>query len=168
MPREISSFNFPGEPSQALRDEVDAKIKECLQHYPEIVPPAVSYDLKGHTAGYAIGKDRIRLNLELLNDPRYHANMIADIVPHELAHIITAQLSPWAKAHGNDWKTVMFRLGVPAIRCHNYETVAARTRARPYRYFCQCKEHRVTATLHKRIQEGRVYTCNDCGGRLNP
>lgn len=164
MPRELDSSSW--QPSPELRAQVDAKIRECLSLFPTVVAPVVVYDLEGHVAGIAKGGKKIRLNLGLLNDPRYHDDMLNDTVPHEVAHIIVHQLYPGANSHGWEWTRVMNTLGVVANRCHDYETVAARTRARPYIYACGCQLHYVTATIHRRIEKGRQYYCQDCKGEL--
>lgn len=133
--------------------------------------PTVAYDLRGHTIGMAVGGKLIRLNPDMLNDPRYTEDMIAVTVPHELAHCVQRQLYPVSKSHGWEWKMIMGILGLPPTVCHNYDTIAARTRkptARPFTYVCDCREHKMTALIHRRIQAGRQYICNDCKGYIVP
>lgn len=128
--------------------------------------PEVVYDLKGHTAGMA-NSHRIRLNLSLLNDPRYREDMLKQTIPHEAAHVVVSQLWPKEPGHGAKWQRAMYALGLNPTRCHQYETKAARNRkrmSRPYVYKCACREHHATQIIHRRIQqEGQVRTCRICG-----
>lgn len=159
-----------GEAPQDIKARVEAKTDEVLARLKgwgmDVKRPKILYDLKGHTGGYAIGGHTIRLNIQVLNDPRYTEDMIEQTLPHELAHIAVHQLWPRAKGHGREWQSMMFKLGLKAERCHQYETKAARKKATPYTYYCGCGEHKVTATLHRRMQQGRMYRCRKCGRRL--
>lgn len=159
-----------GEAPKDLKERVEAKVAESLAILASkgygAHPPEVRYDLKGHTAGMA-NADYIRLNLQLLSNPAYTEDMINNTIPHEVAHVVVRQTWPRAQGHGNEWKRMMYYLGLKAERCHQYETVAARKKARPYTYYCKCAEpHKVTATLHRRMKQGRTYTCRRCGYRL--
>lgn len=171
MAKPLDSFEFQDEVPFGIALAVREKIAECLEHYPAVPSPDVLYDLKGHTAGQAISsRNQIRLNLALLKDSRYSDDMLNDTVPHEVAHIVVRFHFPLARSHGWEWQTVMNKFGVPATRCHNYETEAARTRkatSRPYPYHCQCQTHWMTKLIHGRIQKGREYSCRDCKGILS-
>jgi SprT protein len=158
-------------PSVRTITEVNAKMDECYaileKHFGvKLSRPTVRYDLEGHVAGYAlIRENAIRLNLHLISTHR--DDMINNTLPHEIAHIVTYQIYPSATAHGRHWASVMWVLGLPADRCHTYETKAARVRKREYHYECGCPEgHLVTKTIHNRIQQGRMYTCRKCHTRL--
>ena len=97
----------------------------------KIVRPQVRVDLHGHTAGLAYPRsNRIRLNVDLLADPRYAQDMLHNTLPHEVAHIVTYQLWPEVTGHHNaPWRYVMENiLNLPATRCHQYETKTARRR----------------------------------------
>lgn len=168
-----------GKPTSSLMAEVDAVTSETLNRLSEqlnrpLERPDISYDLKGTTAGKASrdGK-RVMLNLQLLNDPRHHDDMLHRTLPHELAHIAVRQV--WGrneKPHGYKWQYVMALLGLPADRCHNYEAKPARQRKkveRPFVYLCDCDtEHHLTAIRHRRIVAGtHSYRCNFCGVTLH-
>lgn len=162
-----------GEVPKHLKDRVEAKVKESLDILKEkgygAHPPEIKYDLKGHTAGMA-SADYIRVNAQILINPEFTEDMINNTIPHEIAHVVVRQTWPSAKGHGNEWKRMMYYLGLPAERCHSYDTVAARKReraARPHVYYCKCdRPHMVTNILHRRIQQGRQYTCRTCGSYL--
>lgn len=164
-----------GEPSAELKRRVEDKLTNSIKlveaHIKDvkIIRPVVFYDLKGHVAGQAWGKYKIKLNLDILNDPRYQEDMLNDTLPHELAHCVVSQLWPNKnKPHGSYWAYIMESiLKIPATRCHQYETVAARKpRAKEFMYECNCGPHPVTSTIHRRIQAGRIYTCRRCHSQL--
>lgn len=190
MPKVLDSFPDGVDPSikqrvlDTLTEALDTLETSYLNRQRNLadnplIMPRVVYDLRGHTAGMACNnrkdptKSKIRLNPDMLNDPRYAEDMITTTVPHELAHIVQRQLWPMSKAHGWEWQQIMGILGLPPTVCHDYDTVAARTRkptARPYTYVCDCgdgREHRMTALIHRRIQQqGKQYICNDCKATL--
>lgn len=158
-----------------LAERVQAKIEECYQvaneYYGEEFPlPEVMYDLNGQVAGYASYKaNRIRLNYDCLVN--YSEDMINQTVPHEVAHLIAYRVFMLGrgiriKPHGWEWRSVCGVLGIPATRCHSYEVKPARKVARPYVYSCACREWPTTRCLHKRMERGHTYTCNDCRTQL--
>lgn len=163
-----------GEPSADLQVEVNNAIAKAMQtleeHFDQTFErPVVTYDLKGHTAGYAvISENLIRLNTELLYT--HHDDMIERTVPHEVAHIVQYQKYPGSKSHGGEWQYIMAILGLPADRTHSYKTTAARVRKREFIYYCtdNCpgNPHMVTKTLHNRILKGQIYTCRQCKAQL--
>lgn len=146
--------------------EVEAKITESLETLGNYVNrslsfPVVRYDLRGRTAGQAIGGRTIRLNADLLYGP-HRDDMLAQTVPHEVAHIVQFQVYGHnTKHHGEEWKRLMRALGLPPTRCHSYETRPARV-VQKYPTYCACPEPcMVTATILRRL-ENRVYICNRC------
>lgn len=152
-----------------LEARVNIKLAETMdvfhRAYPnqEFSTPNMVYDLKGHTAGYAIGGHTIRLNAGILGNPKHTEDMLHQTLPHEVAHIIVQQLYPGAQGHGREWRNMMRLLKLRPDRCHQYDTVAARKKSKPYKYHCGCSEHMVSITIHRRILQGRQYRCRQCG-----
>jgi SprT protein len=144
---------------QECLDKVQDRNAEVKLAFPEIV-----YDLKGRTAGRANG-EKIRLNADLLNG-KYREDMLNQTVPHEVAHSIQFQLFPRSQPHGREWRVIMYILGKPATRCHNYDTKPARVTKRPYEYRCNCQTHHLTEYKHIKIQSGAKYICKRCKGEL--
>lgn len=167
-----------GEPPITLEHQVNeiitASLAELRTKLPENIaaklppPPVVQYDLEGTTAGQAwIGQNRIRLNLDLLLNPKYQHDMLTQTLPHEVAHLVTYGI--WGssvKPHGRQWAYIMNVLGKPAKRCHQYEVETARKHARPYAYECACSTHMLTTNRHNKILSGTAYKCAKCGTRL--
>ena len=101
--------------------ELKAKTKEI---YPDLELPhvPVSFNLRGQTAGmvrYRGGKIKdLRLNLDILNNPKHTDDFIAQTVPHEWAHVIQRvkhghrdAYGRRIKPHGYEWKKIMRELG---------------------------------------------------------
>lgn len=161
---------------QSIQRRVDEKLEWAMQEIQAKLAttgrpykprkPIVTYDLTGVVAGYAIGTGRIKLNRDLLCNPKYTDDMINDTLVHEYAHIVALDLFPTSKPHGYHWQMIMHLLGLKPTRCHNYDVQPRKRTARPHTYYCACKVHNVTNTIHRRIQSGRSYHCSSCGGLL--
>lgn len=151
--------------------------------YPSLDLPHVpiSFNLRGQTAGmvrYYKGakiKD-LRLNLDILNNPKHTDDFIAQTVPHEWAHVIQRLLhghrdsrGQRIQPHGIEWKKIMRDLGVKIERCHSYEVTKART-VRTVDYQCQKCQKVLEFTLvrhNKCVRRGIRYRHGDaCGGEL--
>lgn len=129
--------------------------------------PRVTFDLRGLTAGEACWESHtIRYNEELLL--RYGREFVAEIVPHEVAHLVVAALfRRRVRPHGAEWRGVMESFGAPARRCHRFEADPVR-RVRRFAYRCACaRPHLLTKRAHLRIRRGWAeYTCRACGNLL--
>lgn len=172
MPRILTSDELKefGHVPQSKRSEIYAKIDETFSFFEKQFDmrfrrPVVLFDLKGHTAGYANYRDNtIRLNTDLV--ATHYDQILNQIVPHEVCHLICHAIDPKAKSHGWKWQTLMQALGLKPNRCHTLETRAARIKSRPYHYRCDCQDHWLTLTLHRRICAGQYRRCKNCGVRI--
>lgn len=152
-------------------EEIRLKIISCLdianKNMPQAVGsykvPRVTFDLRGVVAGRANG-ELIRLNPDLLHD--HYEEMINQVIPHEVAHVIEYQKYGYG-GHKENWVRIMHMLGVPANRTHNMPAKKARVHPRPYQYRCDCRVHKVTKLIHRRIQNGQWRTCTRCRGIIN-
>ena len=129
----------------------------------------VSLRLKGRTAGKAFLGREIRFNPILYMENKN--TFIARTVPHEIAHMIAYDLYGRVKPHGNEWKTVCRKIGMKDItRCHSYDTSTVskerKPRERPFVYSCNCREFKMTLTLHRRMNAGQRRVCRSCRGIL--
>lgn len=90
---------------------------------------------------------------------------------HEVAHAITFVLTPRAKGHGPEWKTVMRCLGRKPNRTTNTEDydysflADARKKSAKLIYACQKCEVEMPAQRKKKYPVN-VYTHTGCGGHL--
>ena len=128
-------------------------------------------------AGLAHGDTKIGLNATLLRENE--ADMLAQTVPHELAHVIVYRRflragtrgAAWVRPrpHGDEWQAVMRRIfDRDPARCHSYDI--SNVRARTYRvmpYACQCGQiHSLTRRVHAEVQAGRHRRCTVCKSRI--
>lgn len=120
----------------------------------------------GGTAGYAnYSANLIKVNLYFL---RRYPDDYANTVGHELAHLVTYALygPREGRGHGKRWKSVMVKLGLEPVRCHNYDM----TELRPYLYeCCNCgKQFNLSKRGHNSWQ-GRFHpACGSKIGKIRP
>ena len=129
--------------------------------------PYIRLDLRGESAGQALpGKYQLRFNPVLLRENREH--FLKQTVGHEVAHLLAYELfGPGVQAHGKEWKSIMVKVfGLPAERCHNYDT--QRTSNRPWIYRCKCEGQTISLSTirHNRANKGAVYLCTRCRNPL--
>lgn len=152
-----------------ITNRVSDKIEQCYQiverAYNRKFPRcSVAYDVRGTVGGMAM----YRANLVRFNPVLLSENVDAFIsrtVPHEVAHLVTKAVFPYASAHGREWKSVMVTLGADPTRCHDYDVTNAQVKTKTkYHYTCGCADKAVivSAVIHNRIQRGRTYTCRTC------
>ncbi|NNE43518.1 MAG: hypothetical protein HKN12_04875 [Gemmatimonadetes bacterium] len=159
----------PEELQQRVRDVTAELLAKARTQWPDarLPDPEIRFRLRGRTAGEACPRTALtNYNQELLE--KYGEDFIREIVPHELAHLIAPCLHPHRiRPHGKEWKAVMAFFGVPAKRCHTFETMPVASAGR-FRYHCACeKDHWLTRRQHRRRQRGHmVYSCRACGKTL--
>ncbi|WP_392559180.1 SprT family zinc-dependent metalloprotease [Orbus mooreae] len=125
--------------------------------------PQIFYRQKGSIAGCALlNKWQIQINLNMLLENS--DDFINEVIPHELAHLITYKQFGRVKPHGKEWQSVMtqvFRLD--AKRTHSF-SLPKPTQQNRYHYHCQCQEHLLTKIRHNKIQHKQIqYCCKRCG-----
>lgn len=133
--------------------------------------PAVSVrcDLRGASAGQVRrlrdGALAVRYNLAMAE--QQPEEFLAETVPHEVAHVVTAVCHGRVKPHGREWRAVMQWFGFAAPqRCHRFPTPASGRSQQRWSYRCSCREHLLSTTRHHRAQRGLGYLCRACGGTL--
>ena len=125
-------------------------------HYKE---PKVSYKPKGSVAGCAfLTRWEIQLNSIMLYENG--EKFIDEVVPHELAHLITFQNFGRVKPHGKEWQYVMSEImkKEPKVT-HNFQI-----KRNEYVYICNCQEHYLSPIRHNKIRKNKTsYQCRKCG-----
>src|SRR3546814_5914536 len=105
-----------------------------------------------------------------LNSVRYQENIqdfLEDTIPHEVAHLITYVLhGREAKAHGNEWQSIMRALGVRPDRCHSYDTTNSAVAKAVYKFKCDCKVFELSSRRYKKGLAGH-YSCKKCQSKLH-
>lgn len=119
--------------------------------------------------------DKTKSPVMTLNSDMFRDNleqMINETIPHEIAHAGAMWIYEWSgRGHGTHWKQIMRLLGLsPERLAHDIDmtNVKVKKKTRPFAYKCSCPDHVIflTATIHRRIQAGRKYTCPRCHSAL--
>ncbi|MDH5484809.1 MAG: SprT-like domain-containing protein [Gammaproteobacteria bacterium] len=156
--------------------EVIQRVDYYLQRAAEIYQQDFSaipvyFDLKGRAAGmYLLQRQQrwIRFNPYIFS--RYFDDCLHSTVPHEVAHYVTDMVHGLARIrpHGVEWKALMRALGSePRVRAdYSLEGMPVRRQQR-FAYRCDCREHEITITRHKKICSKRMrYFCQQCGAAI--
>ena len=132
----------------------------------------VRYDLRGSCAGMAGWKRKglvkelyLRFNLEAMDID--WENMVADTIPHEVAHLVTYVRPELGKNHDRGWRNLAISLGSTGKRTHNLKLTPGR-RTKKYRYKGSCGTViTVGGVVHKRLQAGQTRTITRTGGKIS-
>jgi SprT protein len=155
-----------------LHARIIQKAKETVDkinnHYHlDMKVPPIYYDVTGTTAGLAKSASMsVHLNPTLLLQNL--EDSINNTLPHEVCHLGVMQKAikekkAFPKAHGAEWKLMMYVVGVPAKNCHSYDVTDVKKPVAEYEYKCNCtKSIIVGQVIHNKIKDGRKYTCKKC------
>lgn len=157
---------------EKLHARVMQRVRETVEkinnHYKiDLQVPPVSYDLTGTSAGiarYATMSVHLQPKLFLENIEEF----IDNVVPHEVCHLGVMQkyikerkINP-PKAHGAEWKLMMYVVGAAAKRTHDYDVEEIVKPAAQYHYDCGCPNGlTVSRSLHNKLKTAR-YKCKKC------
>lgn len=149
-----------------LQNQAIDKAKQCINTASQFFNhsfkmPVIRFDQRGKSAGTArLQTWEIRLNPILLEENK--KSFIDEVVPHEIAHLITFKLYGRVRPHGKEWQGVMnsvFQL--PANTTHQFDvsSVSGKT----FRYRCQCSSYELTVRRHNKMRRQQAtYQCKQC------
>ncbi|AOM41119.1 SprT family zinc-dependent metalloprotease [Xenorhabdus hominickii] len=162
----MKSVSVPLTLQQAVMRSVRQKLAQASDFLQEVFPePSVTYRQRGTIAGCARLQDwEIRLNAVLLieNEQAF----IDEVIPHELAHLLTYHQFGGVSPHGKEWRFIMESVfKVPANRTHQFSVQSVRSKT--FNYCCRCQQHELTIRQHNKVLRGKsCYICRQCGGKL--
>ncbi|WP_114418694.1 SprT family zinc-dependent metalloprotease [Marinospirillum perlucidum] len=151
-----------------VRKEVLRCYALAEQFYLKSFPrPEVSLKLRGKSAGVAeLGRNRLRFNQVLLEENA--EAFLAEVVPHEVAHLLAWQLhGRKIRPHGREWQQIMHQVfGVEPRTRHQFDVT--RSAHQGYIYACACpdQQHALTLRRHNKIMAGQIYICRRCQANL--
>lgn len=167
--------------AQDLKAQVSAKVDECIakisaHHNIVMCPIKIVYDINSARLGGQadFGRRILRVNPVFLNAHTEH--YLKTTVPHEVAHFGVNDVwmaNPFSfkrpDGHGFEWEQMMYVVGAPADRCHNYTVPEGVVVGKPktkYHYTCpKCnKDMFAGPRVHANIQQrGVKYFHRGCG-----
>ncbi|MGO2498217.1 MAG: SprT family zinc-dependent metalloprotease [Vibrio litoralis] len=129
--------------------------------------PELSFQVRGKVAGKAyLQQWQIRLNPTLLIENQQA--FVEQVIPHELAHLITYHQFGRVKPHGKEWRYVMtniFRCPPETYHAFDISSVQGET----FTYQCQCQTHQLSIRRHNKVKRQQTrYHCSLCGTQLEP
>lgn len=127
--------------------------------------PTVLLNQRGNVAGTAhLQKNLIKLNRTLLVDN--FEEFLTEVIPHEVAHIVTFQLFGRVKPHGKEWQSVMHNVyKIPATVRHKMDT--SKTQGKMFDYKCLCGTVKLTVRRHNKVvRKQQIYSCRACQQEL--
>ncbi|MCU7554375.1 SprT family zinc-dependent metalloprotease [Alteromonas sp. ASW11-19] len=149
----------------AVMQRVAHLYNEAQQHFQRRFPlPEITYRRSGRNAGTAfLNQNRINLN-----GPLFTANQsafLAEVVPHEVSHLLVWQLYGRVKPHGEQWQYVMETVfDTPATTTHQFDLAPLNISTYPYR--CQCDVVQLSVRRHNKVLRGQRYVCRRCNTSL--
>ncbi len=155
-----------------LHTQVINKTRDCIalaekKLNQSLDMPVVSFKQRGKIAGSArYSQWEVRFNPVLLaENPEAFIN---EVVPHEIAHLLTFKLFGRVRPHGKEWQTMMTQVfGIPARTTHSFDISSVR--GSTFLYRCACRDHHLSIRRHNKIvRQQTLYHCTLCRQALSP
>lgn len=156
---------MPNAQQSSLHQQVIKRVEHCLsqassQLQRSFTMPTVNFNQRGRIAGSAwLNRWELRFNPILLADNE--TAFMQEVIPHEVAHLVTFACFGKVKPHGKEWQHIMrsvFNL-TPRTR-HQLDTSKV---AATFLYHCDCQVHHLSLRRHNKVQRRQQrYQCVHC------
>ncbi|WP_417762406.1 SprT family zinc-dependent metalloprotease [Shewanella sp.] len=157
-------------PASEQQAAVIARVESSYQHAEQqlgrvFIRPSIHFKLRGKAAGTAHPvTQQLRFNAVLLEENPQH--FLTDVVPHEVCHLLTAQLYGRVKPHGHEWKRLMQQLfGLNGDVTHRLDVSSVTPKGVAYQ--CRCGSVELSVRRHNKVvRQQAQYLCRRCGEQL--
>ena len=126
--------------------------------------PEYLFNQRGRAAGTAhLHRNWLKLNPILFLQNR--SEFFEQVIPHEVAHLITFQFYGKVRPHGQEWQAVMqcvFKKDAVTTHSFNIDDVIGKL----FMYACECQSHKLTIRRHNKVLKGERYLCRRCKSSL--
>lgn len=168
----IHSHHFSGSsrPLSSLQIQILERVETCYQEAEialkrTFLRPVTQFSLRGKSAGTAhLQQNRLRFNAVLLRENS--EAFLAEVVPHEICHLLCFQLFGKTKPHGKEWQSLMLTVfKVKPSTTHSFNTTSVAGKDVEYR--CACGPIRLSIRRHNKVLRGESrYICKRCKAHL--
>lgn len=126
--------------------------------------PTYLFNQRGKAAGTAhLQRNLIKINPILFINNK--EEFFQQVIPHEVAHLITFQLYGRVRPHGKEWQHVMVKVFQrPALTTHQLDI--NEVVGQQFAYRCSCTTHQLTIRRHNKVLKGNLYRCKLCQSLL--
>ncbi|MCH1925503.1 SprT family zinc-dependent metalloprotease [Shewanella sp. C32] len=157
-------------PTSEQQAAVIARVEACYQQAEQqldrvFTRPSINFKLRGKAAGTAHPvTQQLRFNAVLLEENPQH--FLTDVVPHEVCHLLTAQLFGRVKPHGHEWKGLMQQVfGLSGDVTHQLDVSSVTPKG--IAYHCRCGTVELSIRRHNKVvRQQAQYLCRRCGEQL--
>ena len=157
-------------PLTPVQQQILTRIEDCYQQAEiyfkrPFARPLTQFTLRGRSAGTAhLQQNRLRFNPVLLRENS--EAFLAEVVPHEISHLLCFQLFGKTKPHGREWQSIMLKLfKVSPNTTHSFDTQSVK--GKDFEYRCACGPVRLSIRRHNKVLRGETrYLCKRCHTHL--
>jgi SprT protein len=145
---------------------VEQQVERCFEQAETALQkrfprPKIYFTQRGKIAGCArLQSNELKFNPVLLSDNLQ--TFLAQVVPHEICHLLAYGLYGKVKPHGREWKTLMsglFNLPGGAYHAMDVSKVTGKT----FAYQCPCGPVELSIRRHNKIiRHQQRYICRNC------